>query len=104
MAENYETLKRKRALLLTEREKIFNGICTSNIHLFVFGCILCFNLALPGEVSQIFNCLMEPLSLPSRHLQMANPIRRNRNNRKFSIQESSGRFQVKIPREALMDE
>ena len=74
LAENYEALKHKRALLLTEREKTFNGILFSSfLHLFAYlNAYLSFKLELPDEVSQILNCLTEPPSLPSRHLQIVN--------------------------------
>uniref|UniRef100_A0A0P5I6K9 THAP domain-containing protein 3 n=1 Tax=Daphnia magna TaxID=35525 RepID=A0A0P5I6K9_9CRUS len=87
LENTYQALKLHRTALLTKREKIFSE--------------------LPSEVSQIFNCLMESVALPSRHLTVAVSDRSKRNrlpSPQLSDQHNRGRVAVVVPNSALLSE
>ncbi|XP_057376259.1 uncharacterized protein LOC130697376 isoform X2 [Daphnia carinata] len=87
LESTYQALKLHRTALLTQREKIFSE--------------------LPSEVSQIFNCLMESVALPSRHLTIAVSDRSKRNrlpSPQLSDQLNRGRVAVVVPNSALLSE
>ena len=69
LQENYEALKLERELLLAEKEKTFHGNFCSYYSFICNWFHMVFKLEWPDNVSQMFNCLMEPTSLPSRQLQ-----------------------------------
>ncbi|KAI9561732.1 hypothetical protein GHT06_012693 [Daphnia sinensis] len=87
LESTYQALKLHRTALLTQREKIFSE--------------------LPSEVSQIFNCLMESVALPSRHLTIAVSDRPKRNrlpSPQLSDQLNRSRVAVVVPNSALLSE
>ena len=87
LSVQYENLKSRRVALLKMRQKMFNGNVDEIKFFIVIPHLtnLLMLTELPNEVRQIFQCLMDTVPVPARHVALAEARSRQRSRKNESV-------------------